>query len=106
MITPSEGLPLAIPIVISFDVTSAYLQATLNDQHYYVIIEDDVLLDALKKLATGLGIPVPQLFTPPQRAQVTGRMAVTPSGQGALPTKTNARSGVVAEGTAAMPRTE
>ncbi|OWU84932.1 transcriptional regulator [Oceanicola sp. 22II-s10i] len=39
--------------------------------------------DALKKLATGLGIPVPQLFTPPQRAQVTGRMAVTQSGQGA-----------------------
>ena len=27
--------------------------------------------DALKKLATGLGIPVPQLFTPPKAAQIT-----------------------------------
>ncbi|GGL88865.1 transcriptional regulator [Pseudooceanicola nanhaiensis] len=38
--------------------------------------------DALKKLATGLGIPVPQLFTPPERQQVTGRMAITPDGGG------------------------
>ena len=38
--------------------------------------------DALKKLATGLGIPVPQLFTPPERQQVTGRMAITPDGRG------------------------
>ncbi|MGA0924473.1 MAG: helix-turn-helix domain-containing protein, partial [Lutimaribacter sp.] len=36
--------------------------------------------DALKKLATGLGISVPQLFTPPQRDQINGRMAVTKSG--------------------------
>jgi transcriptional regulator with XRE-family HTH domain len=38
--------------------------------------------DALKKLATGLGISVPQLFTPPQRDQINGRMAVTKSGAG------------------------
>jgi len=38
--------------------------------------------DALKKLATGLGIPVPQLFTPPAKDQVTGRLAVTKSGEG------------------------
>ncbi|WP_187430611.1 hypothetical protein ROLI_021520 [Roseobacter fucihabitans] len=39
--------------------------------------------DALKKLATGLEISVPQLFTQPQTGQVNGRMAVTKSGQGA-----------------------
>jgi transcriptional regulator with XRE-family HTH domain len=38
--------------------------------------------DALKKLATGLEISVPQLFTPSRRPQATGRMAVTKSGQG------------------------
>ena len=38
--------------------------------------------DALKKLATGLGIPVPQLFTPPAKDRVTGRLAVTKSGEG------------------------
>lgn len=38
--------------------------------------------DALKKLAVGLEISVPQLFTPPQTGQVNGRMAVTKSGQG------------------------
>lgn len=38
--------------------------------------------DALKKLAIGLEISVPQLFTPPQREQVNGRMAVTRSGEG------------------------
>lgn len=38
--------------------------------------------DALKKLAIGLQIGVPQLFTPPQREKVNGRMAVTPNGQG------------------------
>ncbi|MDA7963824.1 XRE family transcriptional regulator [Ruegeria sp.] len=45
--------------------------------------------DALKKLATGLEISVPQLFTPPQRDQVIGRMAVTKMGAGtAHPTAT------------------
>ncbi len=38
--------------------------------------------DALKKLAVGLQISVPQLFTPPKRDQVNGRMAVTKSGDG------------------------
>ena len=38
--------------------------------------------DALKKLATGLQISVPQLFTPPERNQVNGRMAVTKAEDG------------------------
>lgn len=38
--------------------------------------------DALKKLAVGLEISVPQLFTPPVREQVNGRLAVTKSGDG------------------------
>ncbi|MDU8912076.1 XRE family transcriptional regulator [Aestuariicoccus sp. MJ-SS9] len=38
--------------------------------------------DALKKLAVGLEISVPQLFTAPQRDQVNGRLAVTKSGEG------------------------
>lgn len=39
--------------------------------------------DALKKLAVGLKISVPQLFTPPREGQINGRMAVTRSGDGA-----------------------
>lgn len=39
--------------------------------------------DALKKLAVGLGISVPQLFTPPQSGQVNGRLSVTKYGEGA-----------------------
>lgn len=38
--------------------------------------------DALKKLAQGLAITVPQLFTPPSKAQVNGRMTVTRAGEG------------------------
>lgn len=38
--------------------------------------------DALNKLATGLGIPVPQLFTPPKSPRITGRRAITPNGEG------------------------
>jgi len=38
--------------------------------------------DALKKLADGLAISIPQLFTPPSGGQVTGRMVVTASGEG------------------------
>jgi len=38
--------------------------------------------DALKKLAVGLQISVPQLFTPPQKDQVNGRMSTTRSGAG------------------------
>lgn len=39
--------------------------------------------EALKKLAQGLEISVPQLFTPPQSAQATARMSLTRSGEGA-----------------------
>lgn len=38
--------------------------------------------DALKKLAVGLEISVPQLFTPPAADQITGRMALTKLGEG------------------------
>ncbi|CUH39709.1 DNA-binding transcriptional repressor PuuR [Jannaschia seosinensis] len=38
--------------------------------------------DALRKLATGLEIGVPQLFTPPKSPQVTGRRDVTRAGEG------------------------
>ncbi|QYX55348.1 XRE family transcriptional regulator [Roseovarius sp. SCSIO 43702] len=38
--------------------------------------------EALKKLAVGLEISVPQLFTPPQRDQINGRMAMTKAGDG------------------------
>lgn len=37
--------------------------------------------DALKKLAVGLQISVPQLFTQPSKGQVNGRMAVTKGGE-------------------------
>jgi transcriptional regulator with XRE-family HTH domain len=39
--------------------------------------------DALKKLAEGLKISVPQLFTPPEKVRANGRMAVTRQGEGA-----------------------
>lgn len=38
--------------------------------------------EALKKLAVGLEISVPQLFTPPDTGQVGGRMAITKTGEG------------------------
>jgi transcriptional regulator with XRE-family HTH domain len=38
--------------------------------------------EALKKLAQGMDMSVPQLFTPPSRAQVSGRISVTKSGEG------------------------
>lgn len=38
--------------------------------------------EALKKLAVGLEISVPQLFTPPSAGRINGRMAVTKSGDG------------------------
>lgn len=45
--------------------------------------------EALKKLADGLKITVPQLFTQPSRSQVNGRMALTRAGEGlARPTVT------------------
>lgn len=38
--------------------------------------------EALKKLADGLKITVPQLFTPPSEAKANGRMALTRTGEG------------------------
>ena len=38
--------------------------------------------DALKKLAQGMAISVPQLFTPAEQAKVSGRIVVTKSGEG------------------------
>ena len=45
--------------------------------------------EAVKKLAVGLDVSVPQLFTPPESNQVNGRMSVTRMGAGgAHPTAT------------------
>lgn len=38
--------------------------------------------DAVQKLARGLGIDVPQMFTPPVTDKVTGRRAITRAGEG------------------------
>ena len=38
--------------------------------------------EALKKLAQGMDMSVPQLFTPPAKPQATARMAVTKAGEG------------------------
>lgn len=38
--------------------------------------------EALKKLAVGLEISVPQLFTPPETGQIGGRMSMTKNGEG------------------------
>ncbi|MEM8791171.1 MAG: XRE family transcriptional regulator [Pseudomonadota bacterium] len=38
--------------------------------------------DAVQKLARGLGIDVPQLFTPPVSDKITGRRAITRKGEG------------------------
>lgn len=38
--------------------------------------------EALKKLATGLDLTVPQLFTPPSKDKITGRRIVTRLGEG------------------------
>jgi transcriptional regulator with XRE-family HTH domain len=54
--------------------------------------------DALKKLAVGLGISVPQLFTPAPRAQVNGRMVVTKSGEGTAQLTTTYEHELLAEG--------
>ncbi|MEM0976566.1 MAG: XRE family transcriptional regulator [Pseudomonadota bacterium] len=48
-------------------------------------IENDQMsptFDAVKKLADGLGISVPQLFTPPKSEQVMARLSVTKQGTG------------------------
>ncbi len=53
--------------------------------------------DALKKLAVGLQISVPQLFTQPKREQVNGRMAVTRSGEGTAHATTTYEHELLAE---------
>ncbi|MFD0908799.1 MULTISPECIES: helix-turn-helix domain-containing protein [Ruegeria] len=53
--------------------------------------------DALKKLAIGLEISVPQLFTPPERDQVIGRMAVTKMGEGTAHATTTYEHELLAE---------
>jgi len=53
--------------------------------------------DALKKLAVGLEISVPQLFTPPSKGQVNGRMAVTRAGEGAAKVTTTYEHDMLAE---------
>ena len=48
-------------------------------------IENDQMsptFELMKKLALGLGIDMPQLFTPPKKDQVSGRMDVTKAGEG------------------------
>lgn len=54
--------------------------------------------DALKKLAVGLQISVPQLFTPPQRDQVNGRMTVTKSDGGSAQATATYEHELLAEG--------
>lgn len=54
--------------------------------------------DALKKLAVGLSISVPQLFTPPDDSQVTGRMVSTRAGEGAVHLTTTYEHELLGEG--------
>ena len=53
--------------------------------------------EALKKLAIGLEISVPQLFTPPSKDQVNGRMAVTKAGDGTHQITTTYEHNILAE---------
>jgi len=53
--------------------------------------------DALKKLAVGLGISVPQLFTPPSKGQVNGRMTVTLKGDATAKVTTTYEHALLAE---------
>lgn len=54
--------------------------------------------DAVKKLAVGLEISVPQLFTAPQKDQVNGRMSVVKSGEGTQQVTTTYEHELLAEG--------
>ena len=54
--------------------------------------------DALKKLAVGLDISVPQLFTPPVKDQINGRMVVTKNGQGTAHATTTYEHELLADG--------
>jgi transcriptional regulator with XRE-family HTH domain len=54
--------------------------------------------DALKKLAVGLDISVPQLFTPPVKDQINGRMVITKNGQGMAHATTTYEHELLADG--------
>ncbi|MGB0250436.1 MAG: XRE family transcriptional regulator [Paracoccaceae bacterium] len=54
--------------------------------------------DALKKLAVGLDISVPQLFTPPVKDQINGRMVITKNGQGTAHATTTYEHELLADG--------
>ncbi|MGR3623080.1 helix-turn-helix domain-containing protein [Pseudophaeobacter sp.] len=54
--------------------------------------------EALKKLAVGLQISVPQLFTQPQRDQVNGRMTVTKLNEGSAQATATYEHELLAEG--------
>jgi transcriptional regulator with XRE-family HTH domain len=53
--------------------------------------------EALKKLAIGLEISVPQLFTPPAAEKINGRMVLTKSGEGAAKATTTYEHELLAE---------
>ena len=53
--------------------------------------------DALKKLAVGLEITVPQLFTPPSKGQVNGRMSLTRTGEESSKVTTTYEHALLAE---------
>lgn len=53
--------------------------------------------DALKKLATGLQISVPQLFTPPSKGQVNGRFIMTRSAEAPAKVTTTYEHAMLAE---------
>ena len=50
MTADSSGKPLKKPDVVSFDVTSAYLNATINNSKYYVSTQDPELLETIFKI--------------------------------------------------------
>ena len=54
--------------------------------------------EALKKLAVGLQISVPQLFTPPSHNQVNGRMITTLAGKGSDKITTTYEHDILADG--------
>ena len=54
--------------------------------------------DALKKLAQGMAISVPQLFTPAQQPKVSGRFAVTKAGEGQAHATTTYEHDLLASG--------
>ena len=54
--------------------------------------------DALKKLAIGLEISIPQLFTPPSKNEISGRLIVTKAGQGTAHATTTYEHDLLSEG--------